>query len=148
MNIEKPNGENIECANPRYISNGLIDVDINHLQFGWIPFTANPNDSELHGRQIYQRCINLEFGDIAPYVEPPPYIPTDEENKQRAIELLFQSDWASMNDVGDPTKSNPYLYNQDEFISWRSKVRAIAVNPVNGILNIFDEMPEKIWKNN
>jgi hypothetical protein len=29
------------------------DCEINHPKFGWIPFTANPDDPEEHGRLIY-----------------------------------------------------------------------------------------------
>lgn len=34
-----------------------------------LPFTANPNDVEEHGRQIFHRCISGEFGEIGPYLE-------------------------------------------------------------------------------
>jgi hypothetical protein len=37
-----------------------------------IPFTASPKDPEAHGREIYERAINGEFGPIAEYVEPIP----------------------------------------------------------------------------
>lgn len=43
----------IEYRNPRYTAHGTIDVEINHPEFGWIPFTADPNDVEPHGRQIF-----------------------------------------------------------------------------------------------
>lgn len=31
-----------------------------------IPFTASPNDSEVHGRELFARCLAGEFGVIAP----------------------------------------------------------------------------------
>jgi hypothetical protein len=40
--------------------------------------------------------------------------------------------------------SNPYLINQAEFISWRSGVRAIAVNPIAGD-NVFTPKPQEQW---
>lgn len=36
------------------LPDGQIDCEINHPQFGWIPFTADPNDVEPHGRAIWQ----------------------------------------------------------------------------------------------
>lgn len=36
-----------------------------------VPFTANPNDTEAHGREIFARCVAGEFGDVAAYVPPP-----------------------------------------------------------------------------
>ena len=44
----------IEYRNPTYNENGTIDVEINHPDFGWIPFTASADDCEPHGRQIFE----------------------------------------------------------------------------------------------
>lgn len=79
-------------------------------------------------------------GQFIPYV----YIPTAEDNKQTAINLLQQTDWTSVADVGNPELSNPYLVNQAEFIEWRSQVRAIAVNPIAGA-NVFPPKPQEQW---
>ena len=40
--------------NPKYNSDGNIDLDLEHPDFGWIPFTASPDDPEPHGRQIFE----------------------------------------------------------------------------------------------
>ena len=56
----------IEHKDPRYNANGTIDVQINHPQFGWIPFTASPNDVEPHGRQIFADLKD----EAAPYTPP------------------------------------------------------------------------------
>lgn len=58
----------IEIRNAVYNQYGDIDAEINHPTFGWIPFTASPNDIEDHGRAIYQACVNGQFGHIAPYI--------------------------------------------------------------------------------
>ena len=50
--------------------------------------------------------------------------------KAQATAILNATDWTSIADVGDPTKANPYLVNQAAFISYRSTVRNLAVNPV------------------
>ena len=54
--------------NPRYNENGTIDCEIDHPHFGWIPFTADPNDCEEHGRVIFADIV--AHGDIEPYVPP------------------------------------------------------------------------------
>ena len=43
----------MKYRNPTFNENGTIDVEIEHPDFGWIPFTASPDDSEPHGRQIF-----------------------------------------------------------------------------------------------
>lgn len=61
----------MEAKNAKYNADGTIDLEINHLQYGWIPFTASPEDSEEHGRALYALAIAGEFGEIVPYVPPP-----------------------------------------------------------------------------
>jgi hypothetical protein len=35
----------MEFRNPIFTENGLIDCQIKHLKYGWIPFTCAPNDT-------------------------------------------------------------------------------------------------------
>ena len=49
--------------------------------------------------------------------------------KQQASALLSQTDWTTIADVADPTKSQPYLLNQAEFTAYRSSLRQLAVYP-------------------
>ena len=73
----------------------------------------------------------------------PPYIPTAEENKSTAMVYLANTDWVNEPDVINPDL-NPHLLNQAEFITYRSQIRAIAVNPVAGILTWPTE-PTSQW---
>lgn len=52
----------------------LIDCVITTSQFGdeELPFTADPNDVESHGRALFERIVAGEFGPIGEYVPPPP----------------------------------------------------------------------------
>jgi len=67
------------------------------------------------------------------------------QNKTKAANLLSQTDWTAISDVADPLKSEPYLVNQSEFVSWRSVIRAIAVNPTWDAF--FPNMPAEQWSN-
>lgn len=66
-----------------------------------------------------------------------------QQNKAQATSLLQQTDWTAIPDVADPLKSNPYLMNQADFVSYRSTVRAIAVNPTFDA--VFPQMPVEQW---
>jgi len=75
------------------------------------------------------------------------WIPTQETEakqlcKEQASALLYETDWTTIPDVADPANS-PYLTNQAEFITWRSQVRALAVNPVAD--PIFPTKPVEVW---
>jgi len=62
----------MEARNPQYskADNSTIDVEVNHPTHGWIPFTADPNDTEAHGREIHAKALAGEYGVIAAYVGP------------------------------------------------------------------------------
>ena len=63
-------------------------------------------------------------------IEP---IPSAEDNKTTAMGYLASTDWVNEPDAINPD-INPHLLNQAEFITYRSQVRAIAINPVAGNL--------------
>lgn len=48
----------------------IIDCEIEHINFGWLPFSAYIDDVEPIGREIYNDIINGTYGEIKPYVEP------------------------------------------------------------------------------
>jgi len=66
MQIDPP------IRNPRWnAGNETIDCEIEHPVFGWIPFTANPNDPEEHGRAIFNAVKDIaEPYDPSLYPEP------------------------------------------------------------------------------
>lgn len=74
----------------------------------------------------------------------PPHIPnTAEQNKQKASELLSDTDWVENPSVVD-TSSSLYLTNKSEFDSYRLQLRLIAVNPVDGDIE-FPSKPSSVW---
>jgi len=76
----------------------------------------------------------------------PVHTSTVEENKQTAIKLLQETDWATISDVADPTISNPYLTNQQAYYDYRNIVRGYTINPVEGNID-WPIKPEPIWSN-
>lgn len=47
-----------------------INVTITDTEYGDIPFTASPDDPEIHGRVLFNAAVTGEFGMIAEYVSP------------------------------------------------------------------------------
>ena len=90
---------------------GIVDEDYN--QITWLsPDIPQPTEQE----------VNDEI--IALDVQAPL-----NACKQQASQLLYETDWTTIADVADPTKSNPYLLNQAEFTAYRSSLRQLAVYP-------------------
>ena len=73
--------------NPIYNALGTIDCEIEHPVYGWIPFTASPDDPEQHGKDIYAAIIAA--GNIAPYVPPEPVVvvPDSVSSRQFMMQL-------------------------------------------------------------
>lgn len=60
-----------EWRNPKYNQFGTIDCEINHPAYGWIPTTANPDDIEPSGQELYTAII-ASGEPIGSYMAPPP----------------------------------------------------------------------------
>ena len=74
------------------------------------------------------------------------YAPTPlsaDVNKAEAVRLLAATDWVNQPDVYDPANT-PHLTNRDAFVAYRSQIRAIAINPVDGNLDWPTE-PVAVW---
>lgn len=70
-------------------------------------------------------------------------LPTANENKRKAQQLLIDTDWVEFPSVGD--KNLPkYLKNVDEFIVYRGALRQIAVAPEHGNMT-WPNKPTPIW---
>ncbi len=60
----------MDYRNARYTSAGDIDCEVDHPSFGWIPFTASPDDTEKAGRDLFAKIE--QDGSAAAYVPPDP----------------------------------------------------------------------------
>ena len=107
--------------------------------FPYNPETLEPFASEAQAMS-YSQSTKLYF------VNPNPEIivnPTALDNKNRARQLLLESDWVTLIDVTDTT-TFPYLANQEEYLTYRAALRVIVVNPVAGDM-IFPVKPTSVW---
>lgn len=67
-----------------------------------------------------------------------------QQNKNTATSLLSSTDWTATIDVSDPQYRNPYLANQSEFLSYRSQLSNIALNPPVTV-DVWPEKPNEHW---
>jgi len=102
----------MNCRNPRYNRLGTIDCEIEHPVYGWIPFTASPDDVEAHGRELHAQL--LQAGEIAPYTPPAPPTTAELAAQARAQRdsLLVESDWTQLPDVPESTRAAWAQYRQ------------------------------------
>jgi hypothetical protein len=84
----------MEARNPKYNAVGTIDLEIEHPVYGWIPFTANPDDAE--GAELYAQAVAGGYGAIAEYVPPEPPEPVPHTPEQ--IDALRQAAYQAESD--------------------------------------------------
>lgn len=104
-------------------ASGNLDCDIEHPVYGWIPFTASPDDTDELCRTLYAEAISGQHGDIAPYVAP--VIPLDERIAQvQALRLAAyraESDQLKLQADFDALQAG----TQPDYSLWIAAVEAI-----------------------
>lgn len=60
------------ASNPKWVDEAhtSINLTVNFEEIGTVPFTATPNDTEEHGRDIYAKAVAGEFGVISEWTPP------------------------------------------------------------------------------
>jgi hypothetical protein len=93
-----------------------------------LPFTANPNDIEEHGRDIYARAAAGEFGSVAPFNAISPTVDSVKEAVRQARNRKLETEV-------DPIVSNPLrwadltLEQQQTVADYRIALLNITDNP-------------------
>lgn len=74
-----------EHRKPQHNGQGGIDCELNHPKWGWMPFTASPNDKR--SCELYDKMSNGSAGKVAP-APVPTQAQTTEEWKQERTRLV------------------------------------------------------------
>lgn len=121
--------------------------DVHALQWfgsdGWIEFIGAEKNIEIDilPEWVQNAIVAWEIANTPKPILPP----TKEQNKLKAIHLLYQTDWTVTSDVSNQLKSSPYLSNVDDFIEYRNKIRHIVFNPTDGEID-WPTKPSSVWK--
>jgi hypothetical protein len=92
----------MKYRNAKYINdNGWIDCEIEHPQFGWIPYTLDPADTDMTISNDDLLAAMAANGDVAAYVPPT----QAELDAQAAQAVRAERDMKLANEV-DPIAGN------------------------------------------
>lgn len=118
----------MEYRNAKYISNdGKIDCEINHSDYGWIPYTLDPNDTDMTINNNDLLAAMSENGDVAAYVPPT----QDEIDAANALVIRSERDMKLETEV-DPLVTNPLRWaelteaKQTEWTNYRTALLNIT----------------------
>jgi hypothetical protein len=128
------------------LSSCAIPTNVHALQWdgvaGWIEFNEPIPNEEISSLPSWANCCMAKWDQANQPPDPAP--PTAEQNKETAVTKLQETDWATIPDVADPIKSNPYLSNAQDFVVYRNAVRQYAVYPAAGDIN-WPAVPQEVW---
>jgi hypothetical protein len=128
------------------LSSCNIPADVHALQWqdtaGSIEYNTPIPNEPITELPAWASCCMTKWTEANTPVPPAP--PTAEQNKSTAVNKLQATDWTTIPDVGDSTKSNPYLSNVQDFVTYRNAVRQYAINPVAGDIN-WPTLPQEVW---
>lgn len=86
----------MEYRNPQKTAGVAIDCEINHPTYGWIPFTADPNDTGAAFDVASLYAALVADPNTLEYVAPPPVVPQSVTPRQVRLVLLSQGLLASV----------------------------------------------------
>ena len=139
-------GENGKFYIGLNLSSCNIPADVHALQWqdtaGWIEYNSTIPNEPITELPAWANCCMTKWTEANTPVPPQP--PTAAQNKTTAVGKLQATDWTTIPDVSDPTKSNPYLSNVQDFVTYRNAVRQYAINSVAGDIN-WPALPQEVW---
>jgi len=121
-------GKTISIRSPKYATadSRCVDCEINHPEYGWVPFTCDPDDVMPYSKDIYDRAVSLN---PATYTSPPPtdadYTNAIQIHIDRVAQAKNYSDGVSLASYKDSTNSE-WAAEATSFIAWRDAVWAYA----------------------
>ncbi|CAB4123362.1 hypothetical protein UFOVP42_41 [uncultured Caudovirales phage] len=127
-------------------------INVHALQWfdtdtGWIEFNDGSANEDITVLPDWANNAMAAWQIAYDNAHAPPAPPTADANKQTARQLLADTDWATISDITDPLKSNPYLTNASDFIAYRNKIRPLAINPIAGNIT-WPAVPSAKWAQN
>jgi hypothetical protein len=142
-------GEDEKFYNGLDLSSCNIPADVHALQWqdtaGWIEYNSSLIENQpITELPAWANCCMAKWDQANNPPTPDPVPPTAAQNKQIAVNKLQATDWATIPDVADPVKSNPYLSNSQEFVTYRNAIRQYAINPVAGNID-WPTVPQEVW---
>ena len=126
------------------LSSCAIPSNVRALQWqetsGWLEFWDQQNEN-ITTLPSWTDCCLVKWDEAG---NPPPHVPTANDNQLAANWYLKSTDWTQLPSVSDPALSNPYLANKNAFDIYRNAVRQYALNPVAGNIT-WPTKPEEVW---
>ena len=126
----------LDAKNPKYSnadnSSITLEVNFNHLPEEYVEFNADPNDSAAYSKELFDRAVAGDFGDVAAY-EPPSDVTGEAAMavvRHRRNQALAETDYVMVADYFNSLTTT----KQEEWTAYRSALRDL---PASGITPVM-----------
>ena len=133
-----------DVLNPRWGNKAkeyiYCDVNFGHVHEETVLFCARADDCEAHGREIYQRCVDGDFGPVGDY-DPLPDITGDEAMsllREARNNLMSETDFWALPDSPEMTEAQA---------AYRQALRDLPANNPNALLRYENDNFNSVWVN-
>jgi len=125
----------MDIRNARFNHAGTIDCEIDHPIHGWIPFTADPQDAEPLGLEVFDAVKDS----AAPYVPAPPDPEALKEAYRQAVQAHIDATAAQRGYEAGHTLAG---YTASAVPLWQAEAQAFVVWRDQVWLSVFDTLAQ------
>lgn len=102
---------------PQFNAFGVIDCEIEHPQYGWIPFTCDPDDT---GAQFDTAAL---FAEMKPHAAP--YVPPTQQELEAIAAAEIRAERDRLLDASDWTQAADAPVDQAAWATYRQALRDV-----------------------
>lgn len=124
----------------KYNANGTIDCEIFHTEYGWIPFTASPDDSVEFGREVYELASSME---VAPYEADPARLAPFSVSRFQARAALMDAGLLADAEIAVSSMGPLEQLAWSEATEWRRDSPTIAA--MSDLLGLTSEQVDELF---
>jgi len=138
----------MDIRNAKYNAFGTIDCEVDHPVYGWIPFTADPDDVEPLGAEVFNAAQSSAAAYIAPVIDPAQLLADERATMvctpMQGILTLGELEWAKVIEYRDTTATWQEKIIIDSALDWKRNSQNIAF--FQFLLGYTDEQVDDLFR--
>ena len=112
MKLKKHASGEFLFRNPKWTTTDTIEVEVEHDEFGWIPFSASADDVEGYGRELFELLSTKHTDQVKPCPQSEKDAAKARDIRRERTSLLAGTDWTQLADVSLEIKNLWAPYRQ------------------------------------
>jgi hypothetical protein len=110
----------------------------------WLPYDQSTQELASVAPYIMNNVVyTIEVQDMTPEQLAQYQANLAQQIAAQGKTILSSTDWTAIASIADPAESNPYLTNRQDFLTYRSAVRSIVLNPSYD--SVYPVAPQEVW---